>query len=48
MIKCASREHDPEGVDARQPDNCVVECPACPHPDHNFPAGWEDTPECIW
>jgi hypothetical protein len=47
MLKRAGRGHDPEGVDATQPGDCAVECPACPHPDRNLPVGWEDAPESV-
>lgn len=47
MLKRAGRGHDPEGVDATQPGDCAVKCPACPHPGRNLPAGWEDAPESI-
>jgi hypothetical protein len=47
MLKRAGRGNDPEGVDATQPGDCAIECPACPHPGRNLPAGWEDAPENI-
>jgi hypothetical protein len=47
MLKRAGRGHDPAGVDATQPGECAVECPACPHPGRNLPEGWEDAPEHI-
>ncbi|KAF8164054.1 hypothetical protein K438DRAFT_1775752 [Mycena galopus ATCC 62051] len=30
------------GVDGTQPGELAVECPACPRPDVNLPAGWEN------
>lgn len=47
ILKRAGRGHDPTGVDATEPGECAVECPACPHPDRNLPEGWEDAPEHI-
>ena len=47
MLKRAGRGHDPDGVDATQPGQLAVVCPACPHPDRNLPAGWEDAPEGV-
>ena len=40
LLKQAGCGHDPGGIMATQPDQCAVECPACPHPDRNLPADW--------
>jgi hypothetical protein len=47
MLKWAGRGHDISGVDATQPGDCAVECPACPHPNQNLPEGWEEAPDHI-
>ena len=47
MLKRAGRGHDPAGVEATLAGECAVECPACPHPGRNLPAGWEDAPVAI-
>jgi hypothetical protein len=47
MVKRAGRGHDPAGVDATQPGQCAVECPACPHPGRNLPEGWESAPDYV-
>jgi hypothetical protein len=41
MLKRTGRGHDPAGIAATKPGECAIECPACPHPDRNLPAGWE-------
>ena len=40
-LKRAGRGHDPGGIDATSNGELTVECPACPHPGHNLPDGWE-------
>ncbi|KAH7904723.1 hypothetical protein BJ138DRAFT_1138468 [Hygrophoropsis aurantiaca] len=35
------RGHDPNGINATEPGQCAVECPACPQPGRNLPVGWE-------
>ena len=45
MLRRAGRGHDPAGVDATAEGECVVMCPACPHPGINMPEGWEKVPE---
>jgi len=40
-LKRAGRGHDPSGIDGTLPGALTVECPACPHPGRNLPAGWE-------
>src|ERR1700730_4513596 len=47
MLKRAGRGHDPAGVDATEPGECALKCPACPQPERNLPDGWEDAPEAI-
>ena len=47
MLKRAGCGHDPAGVDATLAGECAVECPVCPHPGRNLPAGWENAPEAI-
>ena len=47
MLKRAGRGHDPAGVKATLASECAVECPACPHPGRNLPAGWENAPESV-
>lgn len=44
MLKRAARGHDPLGVEATKEGELAVECPACPHPARNLPAGWDKTP----
>lgn len=44
MLKRAGRGHDSLGVRGTAPGECAVECPACPQPGKNLPAGWEDAP----
>ena len=41
MLKRAGRGHDPAGIAATQPRDCMVECPACPQPGKNLPDDWE-------
>lgn len=41
MLRRAGRGHDPAGVEATGPGECVVMCPACPHPEINMADGWE-------
>ncbi|KAJ7018432.1 hypothetical protein C8F04DRAFT_1277733 [Mycena alexandri] len=45
MLKRAGRGHDPAGVEATQPGECALLCPACPQPGKNLPPGWEDAPK---
>ena len=45
LLKRAGRGHDPAGIKETQPGQCAVECPACPHPDRNLPAGWTNAPK---
>ncbi|KAJ7212322.1 hypothetical protein B0H12DRAFT_1033245, partial [Mycena haematopus] len=44
MLKRGGRGHDPGGVNATQPGELAIQCPACPRPDVNLPDGWEDVP----
>lgn len=44
MLKRSGRGHDDAGIEATQPGECAVECPACPLPEKNLPAGWENVP----
>ncbi|KAG1786541.1 uncharacterized protein HD556DRAFT_1434721 [Suillus plorans] len=48
MVKCFSRGHDPNGVNATSPRECAVLCPACPQPGKNLPHGWEDVTKAKW
>lgn len=45
MLKRAGRGHDPGGIQATQPGQCAVLCPACPQPGMNLPPNWEVAPE---
>ena len=40
-LKQASRGHYPKGIEAMPKGGLMVECPACSHPGHNLPDGWE-------
>lgn len=43
MLKRAGRGNDPDRkVEETRPGELAVLCPACPHPDINLPAGWEN------
>ena len=42
MLLQAGHAHDPAGAAATAEGELVVECPACPHPVCNLPAGWEN------
>ncbi|KAG1800908.1 uncharacterized protein HD556DRAFT_1430245 [Suillus plorans] len=45
----AGRGHDPNGVGATQEGELAVMCPACPQPEMNLPAGWENSePNVKW
>ncbi|KAG2132112.1 uncharacterized protein EDB93DRAFT_1094058, partial [Suillus bovinus] len=44
-LEQAGRGHDPSGVNATSAAECVVSCPACPHPGNNLPEDWEDAPQ---
>ncbi|KAH9482659.1 hypothetical protein JR316_0004759 [Psilocybe cubensis] len=49
MAKRAGRGHDSRGVNATQPGECALLCPACPQPGKNLPLGWEnEPPEKSW
>ncbi|KZT02330.1 uncharacterized protein LAESUDRAFT_762900 [Laetiporus sulphureus 93-53] len=49
MLKRFGCGHDPSGVSGTTPSSCVVECPACPHPDKNLPDDWKEAlPEHRW
>ena len=41
MLKQSGHSHDPEGVAATSLGELAIECPACPHPDHNLPLNWD-------
>ncbi|TFY56545.1 hypothetical protein EVJ58_g7570, partial [Rhodofomes roseus] len=45
MLKRAGRGHDSTGVGGTSPGECVVECPACPHPHKNLPSDWKTAPK---
>ncbi|KAJ7025882.1 hypothetical protein C8F04DRAFT_1268726 [Mycena alexandri] len=42
MLKRGSRGHDPSGVNGTAPGALAVLCPACPRPEVNLPADWEN------
>ena len=44
MLKRSGRGHDGAGIEATQPGECAIECPACPLPGKNLPQGWENGP----
>ncbi|KAH7906366.1 hypothetical protein BJ138DRAFT_1016340 [Hygrophoropsis aurantiaca] len=46
-LKRAGRGHDPAGVDATEPGQCAVLCPACPQPGKNLPEDWENASEAV-
>ena len=41
VLKQACCRHEQEGIDKTPNGGLMVECPACPHPGHNLPEGWE-------
>lgn len=43
MLKRAGQGQDPAGVNATEPGELAVECPACPHPGRNLPEHWDST-----
>lgn len=45
MLQRSGRGHDPKGIDATEPGQCAVLCPACPQPGKNLPDGWELAPQ---
>lgn len=44
MVKRAGRGHDIHGLNATEPGECAILCPACPQPGKNLPQGWENQP----
>jgi hypothetical protein len=42
MLLQAGHAHDLASAAATAEGELIVECPACPHPGHNLPAGWEN------
>lgn len=48
MLKRAGRVSDPDGIAATQPGALAIECPACPHPSKNLPAGWATPSPMSW
>ncbi|KAJ7160358.1 hypothetical protein C8R46DRAFT_1164810 [Mycena filopes] len=44
MLKRAGVGNDPLGIKNTKEGQCALLCPACPHPDKNLPAGWQDVP----
>ncbi|KAI5988585.1 hypothetical protein EDD15DRAFT_2389281 [Pisolithus albus] len=49
MLKQSGHCHDPAGILNTASGECVVWCPACPHPGISLPNGWENTlPEKKW
>lgn len=47
MLKRGGRGHDTSGIAGTKEGSLAVECPPCPHPGRNLPAGWKDAPENI-
>lgn len=43
MTKRAGRGHDPAGIDGTSQGALAISCRACPQPDINLPAGWEES-----
>ena len=41
MLKRSGHGHDPEGAATTSLGELAIECPACPHPDHNLPLNWD-------
>lgn len=44
QLKRAGKAHDPNGLESIKQGECVVKCPACPHPGINLPDDWETKP----
>lgn len=44
MLKQAGHGQDPLGADGTKEGKFAAECPACPHPSHKPPEGWENAP----
>lgn len=44
MAKRGGRGFDPKGIAGTQPGTLAVPCRACPIPEINLPAGWENVP----
>ena len=45
MAKRAGRAHDASGIGGTPRGGLAVACRACPNPDKNLPAGWEEAGE---
>ncbi|KAJ7689073.1 hypothetical protein B0H14DRAFT_3101092 [Mycena olivaceomarginata] len=41
-LRRAGRGHDPAGIEATRPGECMVVCWACPYNGRNLPANWRD------
>ncbi|TFK68354.1 hypothetical protein BDN72DRAFT_870985 [Pluteus cervinus] len=49
LMKRMGRGHHPEGIAGTAQGECVVLCPACPHPGKNLPENYEsESPELAW
>lgn len=44
MLERAGRAHSLSGVQATQPGELALICPACPQPSINLPTDWKDRP----
>ncbi|KAK0453026.1 uncharacterized protein EV420DRAFT_1621640 [Desarmillaria tabescens] len=47
-MKRFGRGHEPGGIEATQPGELTLRCPACPHPHVNLPNGWANDMEKRW
>jgi hypothetical protein len=45
QLKRGGRVHDPAGVEHMKDGELAQSCPACPDPDTNLEAGWDQVPE---
>ncbi|KAF8835627.1 hypothetical protein BDN67DRAFT_992388 [Paxillus ammoniavirescens] len=48
QLKRTSRGHDPNGIEATTEGECIIKCPACPHPGINLLDGWRDIGRTNW
>ncbi|KAF7976045.1 hypothetical protein HWV62_7952 [Athelia sp. TMB] len=46
-LRRSARGHDPLGIECTVDGECAVECPACPQPGKNLPAGWNEAPDNV-
>ncbi|KAJ7701956.1 hypothetical protein B0H17DRAFT_1195154 [Mycena rosella] len=47
-LRRAGRGHDPAGIKAKKPGECMVTCWACPYDGRNLPANWCDVDPKYW